>query len=85
MRWKHGRARERLDPDVDLASRRAMISIDELFRGYPERLAVYTITIRNAPITPQQRLVCQQEVFRGAVYWAALRVRQVASGASPWR
>ena len=64
---------------------RGPIGLWHLFGGYPERLAMYTIIIRNAPITLQQKWVCQQEVFRAAVHWAALRVRQVASGASPWR
>jgi hypothetical protein len=49
-----------------------------LFRHYPERLALYTIIIRNAPIAMQQKGVCQLEVFRAAISWAALRVRQVA-------
>jgi glycosyltransferase involved in cell wall biosynthesis len=56
-----------------------------LFRGYPERLLMYTIIIRNAPISARQKWVCEQEVARAAVSWAALRVRQVTSGASPWR
>jgi glycosyltransferase involved in cell wall biosynthesis len=54
-----------------------------LFRGYPGRLVMYTIFIRNAPISLQQKCVCQLEVFLAAVSWATLRVRQVTSGDSP--
>jgi glycosyltransferase involved in cell wall biosynthesis len=56
-----------------------------LFRGYPERIAMYTIIIWSAPISTMQKLACQQEVLRTAMSWASLRVRQVRSGASPWR
>jgi hypothetical protein len=56
-----------------------------LYRSYPERLVLYTIVVRGAPIAPHQKWVCQQEVFRAPLSWAAIRVRQVASGASPWR
>ena len=56
-----------------------------LLRGYPERLLMYTIIIRNAPISARQKWICQQEVARAAVSWASLRVGQVTSGASPWR
>jgi glycosyltransferase involved in cell wall biosynthesis len=56
-----------------------------LFRGYPERLLMYAIIIRNAPISARQKWICQQEVARAAVSWASLRVSQVKSGASPWR
>jgi glycosyltransferase involved in cell wall biosynthesis len=57
----------------------------QLFRGYPERLLMYTIIIRNAPISARQKWICQQEVVRAAASWAALRGRQVMSGATPWR
>jgi glycosyltransferase involved in cell wall biosynthesis len=53
-----------------------------LFRGYPERLLMYTIIIRNAPISARQKWICQREVARAAVSWASLRVSQVTSGAS---
>jgi glycosyltransferase involved in cell wall biosynthesis len=56
-----------------------------LFRGYPERLLMYTIIIRNAPISARQKWICHQEVARAAASWASLRVGQVTSGASPWR
>jgi hypothetical protein len=56
-----------------------------LFRHYPERLYLYMLIIRNAPIALQQKGVCQLEVFRALLSWVALRVRQVASGAFPWR
>ena len=56
-----------------------------LFRGYPQRLLMYTIIIWNAPISVQQKWICQQEVVRAAASWAALRGRQVMSGATPWR
>jgi glycosyltransferase involved in cell wall biosynthesis len=55
-----------------------------LFRGYPERLLMYTIIIRNAPISARQKWICQQEVARAAVSWASLRVGQVTPGASLW-
>ena len=56
-----------------------------LFRGYPQRLLMYTIIIWNAPISVQQKWICQQEVVRAAASWAALRGRQIMSGATPWR
>lgn len=56
-----------------------------LFRGYPERLLMYSIIIWNAPISLQQKWICLQEVVRAATSWAALRGRQITSGASPWR
>jgi glycosyltransferase involved in cell wall biosynthesis len=56
-----------------------------LFRGYPERLLMYTLIIRNAPISARQKWICQQEVARAAVSWASLRVGQVTAGASLWR
>jgi glycosyltransferase involved in cell wall biosynthesis len=56
-----------------------------MYRSYPERLVLYTIVVRNAPITLYQKWVCQQEVFRAPLSWAAIRLRQIASGASPWR
>ena len=56
-----------------------------LYRSYPERLVLYTIVVRNAPIALHQKWVCQQEVFRAPPILGRLRVRQVASGVSPWR
>lgn len=56
-----------------------------LVRGYPQRLAMYTMIIWGARISLVQRLLCQAEVARAVVAWARLRARQVVSGASPWR
>jgi glycosyltransferase involved in cell wall biosynthesis len=56
-----------------------------LLRGYPQRLAMYTMIIWGARISLGQKLLCQAEVARAVFAWAWLRARQVASGASPWR
>ena len=56
-----------------------------LVRGYPQRLAMYTMIIWGARITWFQKLLCQAEVARAVFAWVWLRARQVASGASPWR
>ena len=71
---------------IDLKSPgRGPLSWWRLLRGYPQRIGMYTIIIWSASIPTTQKLVCQQEVLRGATSWASLRVRQVASGTSPWR
>jgi hypothetical protein len=41
---------------------------------------MYTIIIWSARISTVQKLACQREVFRTAMLWASLRVRQVLSG-----
>jgi glycosyltransferase involved in cell wall biosynthesis len=56
-----------------------------LVRSYPERLAMYSMIIWGARISLVQKVLCQAEVGRAVVAWVWLRVRQVASGASPWR
>jgi glycosyltransferase involved in cell wall biosynthesis len=56
-----------------------------LVRGYPQRLAMYTMIIWGARISLVQKVLCQAEVARAVVAWFWLRVRQIASGASPWR
>jgi hypothetical protein len=55
---------------ADLASRRAMISIDELFRGYPERLAMHTITYSERTYYSAADVGLSAEMFRAAAYWA---------------
>ncbi len=56
-----------------------------LVRGYPQRLGMYSMIIWGSRISPGRKLLCQAEVGRTAASWAWLRVRQLASGASPWR
>jgi glycosyltransferase involved in cell wall biosynthesis len=83
--WQHRSLRDRATLVNQRDPGRGPIGWWRLFRHYPERLAMYTVIIRNAPIALQQKGVCQLEVFRAAISWAAHRVRQVASRASPWR
>ena len=83
--WVHRSLRDRARLAQQRDPGRGPIGWWRLYRSYPERLVLYTIVVRNAPIAPHQKWVCQQEVFRAPLSWAAIRVRQVASGASPWR
>jgi glycosyltransferase involved in cell wall biosynthesis len=76
------RDRARLVNQRDLG--RGPIGWWPLFRGYPERIVMYTIFIWSAPLSTGQKVACQREVVRAAMSWASLRVRQVLSGASPW-
>ena len=55
-----------------------------LLRGYPQRLAMYSLCIADAPLSWQDKLICHEEVLRAVVTWGSLRTRQVASGNSPW-
>jgi glycosyltransferase involved in cell wall biosynthesis len=54
-------------------------------RVYPTRLAMYSVIVMDAPLSPGQKLRCEAEVVRAVGTWAATRTRQVASGSSPWR
>jgi glycosyltransferase involved in cell wall biosynthesis len=64
---------------------RGIVGWWRLLRGYPQRLAMYTICIADAPLSWQEKLICQGEVLRAIASWGSLRTRQVASGKSPWR
>ena len=64
---------------------RGPVSWWRLLRGYPQRLAMYTMIIWGARISLVQKLLCQAEVVRAVVAWVWLRARQISSGASPWR
>jgi glycosyltransferase involved in cell wall biosynthesis len=83
--WQHRSLRDRAILIKRRDPGRGPIAWWRMFRSYPERLALYTIIVRNAPIGLQQKGICQLEVFRAAISWATLRVRQVASRTSPWR
>jgi hypothetical protein len=83
--WVHRSLRDRARLASQRDAGRGPIRWWRLYRSYPERLVLYTIVVRDAPIAPHQKWVCQKEVFRASLSWAAIRVRQVASGASPWR
>ena len=64
---------------------RGMVGWWRLLRGYPQRIAMYTICISDAPLSWQEKLICEGEVLRAVASWGSLRIRQVASGTSPWR
>jgi glycosyltransferase involved in cell wall biosynthesis len=83
--WQHRSLRDRAALVNRRDPGRGPVGWWRMLRSYPERLARYTIIVRNAPIGLRQKGVCELEVFRAAVSWAGLRVRQVASHASPWR
>lgn len=55
-----------------------------MLRGYPQRIALYMRAIADAPLSPRQRLFCRFEVLRAMLSWGRLRIRQVATGRSPW-
>jgi glycosyltransferase involved in cell wall biosynthesis len=55
-----------------------------MLRGYPQRIALYMRYISDAPLSPGQRLLCRYEVLRAMASWGILRIRQVATGTSPW-
>lgn len=55
-----------------------------MLRGYPHRIVLYLRCIADAPLSPRQKLVCRYEVLRAMAAWGSLRIRQVATGTSPW-
>jgi glycosyltransferase involved in cell wall biosynthesis len=83
--WQHRSLIDRVKLVNQRDPGRGPIGWWRLFRHYPERLYLYMLIIRNAPIALQQKGICQLEVFRALVSWVALRARQVASGAFRWR
>jgi len=40
---------------------------------YPERLLAHAGSVRRAPLTPRQRLLCYAELFAAVVLWARVR------------
>ena len=55
-----------------------------MLRGYPQRIVLYMRCIADAPLSARQKLVCRYEVLRTMAAWGTLRIRQVATGTSPW-
>jgi len=54
-------------------------------RVYPQRIAMYATIIAKARLSVRQKILCMMEVARATGSWAFLRIRQVASGSSPWQ
>jgi glycosyltransferase involved in cell wall biosynthesis len=55
------------------------------FRVYPERIAMYALVIWDSRLSGRQKVLCFIEVLRAMASWVILRIRQLASGSSPWR
>jgi glycosyltransferase involved in cell wall biosynthesis len=55
-----------------------------MLRSYPQRIVLYMRCIADAPLSARQKLVCRYEVLRAMAAWGTLRIRQVATGTSPW-
>jgi glycosyltransferase involved in cell wall biosynthesis len=54
-------------------------------RVYPKRIAMYAVIIADAPLSLAQKMLCMMELPRAVASWVFLRIRQAASGSSPWR